>query len=189
MDAKNKWNEKYTERLEDKNTPNGSEKLKEFGPYFQGGYAVDLACGLGENSLYLAQLNYEVTALDISDVAVKHVQEKANLRGLSVQATACDLTKVADLPLKENHYDLAMITNYLDRNLFPILPKIVKKNGFIFIETFYATPENTDKNDHMPEKFKLQPGELLEFFNNWQILHYEENEFSGKQMIFARKRK
>lgn len=189
MDDKNKWNEKYRERLEDSNSSKVNDNLKKFAAYFQGGHAVDLACGLGGNSLYLAQLNYDVTALDISDVAVKHVQELADYHGLSVHATVCDLTKIANLPLKENHYDLVIITNYLQRDLFPILSKIVKENGLIFIETFYKTPNSTDKNDHMPEKFKLNSNELLNVFHNWQILFYEENEFVGKQLIFARKLK
>src|SRR3989344_9402264 len=41
------------------------------------GKAIDLGCGLGTNSIYLAQRGFQVTALDISKTALKYAEEKA----------------------------------------------------------------------------------------------------------------
>jgi ubiquinone/menaquinone biosynthesis C-methylase UbiE len=39
---------------------------------------LDLCCGAGTNPIYLAQKGFEVTALDISDGAVKYARERAS---------------------------------------------------------------------------------------------------------------
>jgi tellurite methyltransferase len=49
MDSKSKWNLKYEERLIQNEEPTPNKR-----------FALDLACGLGGNSLFLAQLNYKV---------------------------------------------------------------------------------------------------------------------------------
>jgi 2-polyprenyl-3-methyl-5-hydroxy-6-metoxy-1,4-benzoquinol methylase len=47
------------------------------------GFALDLACGRGQNSLWLARLGYDVLGVDISRVALKAAKADASRHGLS----------------------------------------------------------------------------------------------------------
>jgi SAM-dependent methyltransferase len=48
------------------------------------GKAMDLGCGPGRNSLYLAQQGFDVTGYDISDTAIQWAQERAAEKGIDV---------------------------------------------------------------------------------------------------------
>jgi tellurite methyltransferase len=185
MDTKGKWNSKYKERLNDFMEPIPNTRLKNLAPYLMGGTALDLACGLGGNSLFLSQLNYHVEAIDLSDVAVNYLQQLATEQKLSIQPSLADLTDMNSLQLKKNSFDLVVITYYLDRALFPLVKSLIKDNGYFFMETIYLSP-NTD-NQGVSNQYKLQPGELLEVFRDWNILYYEENQEDGRQTIFCKK--
>ncbi len=185
LDAKSKWDEKYLERLEDQSKPIANGRLQGLSRYLTGGKALDFACGLGANSLFLAERGYEVEAFDISDVAIEHVREQALAEGLSVLSQMIDLTDLENIHVSDEAYDLVIITYYLDRSLFPLVKAAIKDQGYFFMETFYKSPIGEGRvSDH----FKLQPGELLTEFADWQVLFYEENELEGRQTIFARKR-
>jgi tellurite methyltransferase len=185
MDARVKWNSKYKERLNDVTVPEPNTRLKNLAPYLMGGTALDLACGLGGNSLFLAQLNYNVDAIDLSDVAVNYLQQLATEQRLSIHPRLEDLTEMDSLQLKKNSFDLVVITYYLDRALFPLVKSLIKDNGYFFMETYYLSP-NTD-NLGVSNQYKLQPGELLEEFRDWNVLYYEENQQDGRQTIFCEK--
>lgn len=47
-------------------------------------HALDLGCGTGTNAIYLAQKGFDVTAVDISQVAIERAREKADAAGVSV---------------------------------------------------------------------------------------------------------
>lgn len=174
-----KWNEKYTQKLQE-GIPSANETLRRVvSPYLKGGSCLDLACGLGSNSFYLAEQGYDVTAVDISDAALDFVRLKAREQGLSVLTLQQDLDQIQ---LQEEAYDLIIVTYFLDRKLFPSLKQAVKKEGLLFMETFYledlAHPE-------MNPAFKLKTDELRIEFSDWTILHW--NQEKGIQSLLARK--
>ncbi|WP_318502451.1 class I SAM-dependent methyltransferase [Bacillus sp. T3] len=185
MNSKSKWNKKYQERVVNlpKLTPNG--RLTNLSPYLKGGLALDLACGLGANSLFLAQSNYEVQAIDLSDVAVNYLNEQAREQSLPIKVKVCDLTDKNELHFKQEKFDLVVITYYLDRSLFPLVKMTVKQGGYFFMETYFVSAENN--NREISDHYKLLPNELLMEFGNWSVLFYEENEQEGRQTIFCRK--
>jgi tellurite methyltransferase len=185
MDAKGKWNSKYKERLNDVMVPEPNTRLKKLAPYLTGGTALDLACGLGGNSLFLSQLNYHVEAIDLSDVAVNYLQQLVAEQKLSIKPRLADLTDMNSLQLKKNSFDLVVITYYLDRALFQLVKSLIKDNGYFFMETFYLFPNTV--NQGVSDQYKLQPGELFEVFRDWNILYYEENQEDGRQTIFCKK--
>ena len=187
MDSKIKWNSKHSDRIDSYNELVPNNRLKNLSAYLNGGSAIDLACGLGDNSFFLAESGYDVQALDISDIAVNYVKEQASKRQATVHPQLCDLTEWNKLNIKENSIDLLVITYYLDRQLFPYVKSIIKEKGYFFMETFYLSPD-TKERTKVSDKYKLQPNELLSLFGEWQILFYEENEQEGRQSIFARKR-
>lgn len=185
MNSKNKWNEKYRDRINQFKESLPNTRLTNLSAYLKGGSAVDLACGLGSNSQYLAKLNYEVHAYDISDVAINYLKEQVVGHNLSIHPTVCDLTEWNKLNLQKNDFDLVIITNYLDRLIFPFVKSIIKEKGYFFMETFYLSPYKQTLD--ISNQFKLQPQELLNEFGDWKVLYYEENEPEGRQTIFCQK--
>ncbi|MGM0903801.1 MAG: class I SAM-dependent methyltransferase [Bacillota bacterium] len=186
MNPKTKWNRKYLERITIKEEePKANARLKNVSASLKGGNALDLACGLGGNSLFLAQLNYEVLALDVSDVAVDFIRERAINQQLSIKSIVCDLTDITNLSLEKNSFDLVVITYYLDRAIFPFVKKIVSDHGYFFMETFYHSPKVG--NNGVSNQYKLEPQELLGEFGNWKVLFYEEDEEEGRQTILCQK--
>jgi tellurite methyltransferase len=185
MDSKTKWNSKYLERLIQPEQPKHNPRLGNLAAGLRGGAALDLACGLGGNSLFLAELGFEVEALDISDVAVQHVQEQAAKRELPINARAADLTELNSHTFTKDSFDLIVITYYLDRALFPLVKSLVKESGHIFMETFYQS--HHIENQKVSNQYKLRPKELLSEFQDWKILNYEENEKDGVQTLFCQK--
>ncbi|WP_280772051.1 class I SAM-dependent methyltransferase [Salipaludibacillus daqingensis] len=185
MDVKQKWNSKHTDRLYQNVVATPNTRLMNLAPYLSGGSAVDLACGLGANSYFLAKCNYHVKAFDISDIAINDIQVNAAKQQLPIVAHVRDLTEWNELDLEENTIDLVVITYYLDRHIFPFVKSIIKPNGYFFMETFYLSSINDQNN--VSDQYKLQPKELLLEFSEWDILFYEENEQESRQTILARK--
>jgi 2-polyprenyl-3-methyl-5-hydroxy-6-metoxy-1,4-benzoquinol methylase len=185
MDPKIKWNSKYIERITQNEEPTPNPRLKNLTPYFSGGEALDLACGLGGNSLFLARLNYQVKAIDISEVAIHYLQEQATKQKLSINTQICSLSQENLFEIASDFYDVVVITYFLDRSLFPLIKKIIKSNGYFFMETFYTSPQS--ENQGISKQFKLKPKELLMEFLDWKVLYFEENEKEGRQTIFCQR--
>ncbi|MEH7355636.1 class I SAM-dependent methyltransferase [Neobacillus drentensis] len=186
MNTKSKWNTKHKDRLSDLIEPAPNPRLKDLSAYLNGGTALDLACGLGGNSLFLARLNFQVEAVDISDVAISYIQERAINDKLTIHPIVCDLTIWNELNWQNNSFDSVVITYYLDRTLFPLVKSIIKENGYFFMETYYQSPQNV--NQGVSNQYKLQPKELLVEFGDWKVLMFEENKQEGRQTIFCQKR-
>ena len=74
------------------------------------GRALDLACGNGRNALYLAEIGFDVDAIDIAEPALKLAQDAARERGVSVNTIVADLD---DHSLPVETYDLITICFYM----------------------------------------------------------------------------
>jgi methyl halide transferase len=61
------------------------------------GRALELGCGTGTNTVWLAQQGFEVTAVDISPTALAEAEERARRAGVAVRFVAADVTKPLDL--------------------------------------------------------------------------------------------
>ena len=166
-----KWDRKYLENpsLREERPP--SRWLEEYIPETEGGQALDVACGTGRNTLWLARHGWKVDAVDISPVALQILTEAAQKEGVSGMIT----TYLIDLDrfvAPRESYDLIVKTNYLDRPLISELKKLLKLGGYFVVETYMDHPEN-EREDANPD-FLLQAAELPLIFNDWEILAYEE---------------
>jgi tellurite methyltransferase len=187
MNTKDKWNLKHMDQLTQLKEPQPNPRLMKLASYFkEGGTALDIACGLGGNSLFLAGMNNQVEAIDISDVAINYVQEQAAKDNLSVQPRVTDLTDLDTLNWPNNPFDFIVMSYYLDRSLFPIVKNVLKDGGYFFMETYYQSPYIEEKG--VSDQYKLKSNELLAEFGDWKVLYFEENEQEGWQSIFCQKR-
>ncbi len=130
--------------------------------------ALDVACGRGRHSFFLAELGFTVDAWDISEVAVAELSALAEKRDLTIRAKAVDLT--LERP-PAGRYDVVVVTRYLDRQLFPALEQSLKSGGLLIYETFVADPKRASS---MNPHFLLEPDELPTLVPNLKVLSYEQ---------------
>jgi len=163
-----KWNRKYREKPALLEARPPSPMVAEYALKAQGRDAVDLACGNGRNTLFLAANGFHVDAVDISAVALKNLQNRIGT--LDVTLIESDLDTF--IP-RSDHYDLAVMTNYLDRDLIIRTADALKQGGVCIVETYMAHPEN-EKKDSNPD-FLLAKEELLALFDDrFHLLEYRE---------------
>ena len=136
-----------------------------------GGRGLDVACGAGRYTLWLATLGYQVDAVDVSAVALAQLENWAKQQGClhAIQAIQADLNSWRPLP---DAYDLVLVSLYLNRDLLAPLQAAVRPEGLLLYTT-YHTDLLLTHGDFRPE-FLLQTGELLSIFAGWDIVAYEE---------------
>lgn len=66
------------------------------------GKALDLCCGAGTNTVYLAQKGFEVTAVDISSKAIEYAKKKAEQAHVKIKFMMQNFVK---LPFKVSEFD------------------------------------------------------------------------------------
>ena len=132
------------------------------------GMALDIACGMGRNTHYLADHGFTVDAVDLSDYALEQVRDADNINKID--------TDLDSYKLKENTYNLIVKINYLNRNMFEGIIKALKKDGVFIYETFVKTP--TGKGYHNPTNpdFHLDLDELPKAFSELDIISYQEKD-------------
>jgi len=182
-----KWDKRYKETSKLLDKRDVSFKLKEAISFSKKGLALDVACGNGRNSIYLAKNDFEVESYDISRVALNNLDDK-NYKNITTFCKDLD----GFIPI-ENRYDFVVMTNFLDRELIPKLAKGLKPNGVLFIET-YMHHESNEKKSSYPD-YLLSEGELKTFFDDsYKVLDYgefdneiEEQYRMKKQFIIIKK--
>lgn len=162
MDDKTRWNHKH----QTVNLPTHPIKLVQ--QYVQAGNskkALDIACGAGRHTHYLAELGFKVDAVDISDFALSQLQKSPLIIPIE-----CDLTMYK---IPSNHYDLILNINYLERRLFPEIIAGLKTGGMVLFETFIIAHDSKQIQPINPH-YLLQSNELLEVFSPLKQIFYEE---------------
>ena len=131
------------------------------------GRALDLACGTGRNALWLAQQGWRVTAVDGSQAAIATLGERASVVQLSIERHTADLEK-GEFRIGRAQWDLIAMCYYLQRDLFE-----PAKEGLVCGGVVLAIVHITEPGE-APGRTRARPGELAEYFQDCEILHYFE---------------
>lgn len=168
-----KWDRKY--QAED-NAGNAAKVLTENLHLLPtvNGKALDLACGLGANSLLLAKQGFDVFAWDSSEVAIKKLTQFFNQQKLDVSAECRDVTIS---PPEPDTFDVIVVSYFLERELCHQLTEALKPGGLLFYQT-YCQQKVTEIGPSNPD-FLLKENELLTLFSNLNIRFYREEALAG----------
>lgn len=164
QEDKQRWNEKYTNFPMPSNTAKIVEKYINLATK---GQALDLACGTGRNTFFMATQDFHVDAVDISNIALSKIQDHENIKRIETDLDNYNLIK--------DKYDLIVNCNFLNRRLISQMKDALVKNGILIFETFIVAQGD---NYHQPsnEDFLLKKNELLHSFINLDIIYYEEKD-------------
>jgi tellurite methyltransferase len=161
-----KWNAKYGDAADEMPVCGAVQRFHTLAAV--GGHALDIAAGLGGNSLFLADKSFHVDAMDISDIAMDRLEGRHP--GITTICTDLDQYRIP-----AGRYDLIINIHFLNRRLFPLIIEGLKPGGVLIFETFLegdpqATAEDVNRD------YLLRPNELLHAFLKLHILYYEEKE-------------
>ena len=92
--------------------------------------AVDVGCGKGRNSLYLAEQGLDVTALDFTPMAIKALTQAAQERGLNerIRAVLHDVTE--PWPVGRNDIDL-IVDTFCFKHITPQAMRLAYKQNLL----------------------------------------------------------
>lgn len=161
---------------------------------YDGSSVLDIGCGAGTISLYVAHLGKNVTGLDISDKAIKEAKKSAKSLGLKNIKF-----EVMDFPyqIPKGSYDLIFCFEVLehlkdDELALKEIHKLLKRNGSLIIS---VPSENAplyrlgyakgfDQRVGHVRRYTLE--KLLKKLkkNNFEILEYQKNEGIFRNFLF-----
>ena len=173
---RNKWDQRYAENSQRKRVQPG-EFIAQWIDKVPVGRALDVACGLGQKSIFLAQAGFQVDAIDVSAVGLEQAKLAAEAEGLEINWILHDL----DLPYEfDEKYDLIIVMWYVDLSLIRRLCDYLTPGGYLLCEEHLACdtvsseligsdligPRNSD--------FRVAPNALRDAVSDFNVCYYDE---------------
>jgi SAM-dependent methyltransferase len=138
------------------------------------GRALDVACGAGRNAVWLAQRNWSVTGCDISLEGLRKARGLASERGVRLNLVCADLECAPPFRMQSSGlFDVILCFFYLERTLFPFFKSALKPGGLLVYKT-YTVDQKPVSDRPMRSAFLLKPQELLQAFQDFRMLRYQE---------------
>ncbi|KFC10313.1 tellurite resistance protein [Trabulsiella guamensis ATCC 49490] len=139
------------------------------------GKTLDLGCGNGRNSLYLAANGYDVTAWDKNPMSINNLETIRQEEGLDNLLTAIkDLNSLNF----DGEYDFILSTvvlMFLEANTIPGLinnmQRCTRVGGYNLI---VAAMDTDDYPCTVGFPFAFKPHELSNYYTGWELLKYNE---------------
>ena len=129
---------------------------------------IDVACGTGRDSVYMALRGLIVTAIDVLPDALERADDLARRSGVKLTTVVHDLERGHSLP-PNPPANVLTVFRYLHRPLFPALAAAVDPGGFVIYETFHERNRQTGQRPQNPGHL-LTTGELPTHFPHFEIL-------------------
>lgn len=143
------------------------------------GPIFEVGCGTGENSLFFADLGFDVTGIDAAPRAIVKASQKAKTRDLDKKATFLnyDLFKLADFDKKYNTIidcGVFHMFNQQARNLYQEnVAKILNLGGKLFILAFsYLEPLGIGPSQRLTEEDYFST-----FKDQWKVVGFDQVNF------------
>ncbi len=125
---------------------------------------LDLGCGTGRNSNYLAEMGNDVCGIDISKTAISIAKERALKKGLRVDYAVGDIGN--DYNIKDNFIDIVLdvtSSNSLNEkareNYLKEVHRVLKIGGHVFVRALCK-----DGDSNAKKLIKLNPGKEIDTY-------------------------
>ncbi len=140
------------------------------------GNTLDLGCGNGRNSLYLAANGYSVTAWDKNPMSIANIERIKAAEGLThLEIATVDLNALSF----EGEYDFILSTvvmMFLEPQTIPGLIANMQRTtvpgGYNLI---VAAMDTDDFPCTVGFPFAFKTGELAEYYSGWEVVKYNED--------------
>lgn len=138
----------------------------------QSGKALALGDGEGRNGVFLAELGFEVTSVDLSEVGLSKARDLATKRGVTIQTVQADL----------EHYEIETESQDLIVSIYCHLPDVIRKlvheraevalkpGGLFILEAFHHSQLKYQSGGPKTTDLLYDLDALLDDFQTLQIL-------------------
>lgn len=141
------------------------------------GSALDVACGRGRTSVWLAQRGLEVWGVDISPVAIRLAEQHAAEVGVS-QRTRFDVHDLDEGLPPGPPVDLVLCHLFRDPGLDVAMVERLVSGGILAVTVLSEV-------DAQSGRFRAERGELTAVFGHLDVLHQAEAD--GRATLVARR--
>jgi SAM-dependent methyltransferase len=142
------------------------------------GPALDLAGGLGRHTLWLASRGWQVTVVELSDVAIGKLSQAALELNVNVDLFAGDAAKYK---LEPAQFDLIVLFYHLDRSLFPRIVSALKPGGLLICKMSLRWDSGVRLTT--AGSSPLLRNELPSLVPELDILHHEERPVRDRGVV------
>jgi SAM-dependent methyltransferase len=143
-----------------------------------GATVLDLAGGIGRHALWLAKKNWQVTVVDISEVAIQKLDAKARLLDLALSLFALD---ASEYPFEAASFDLIVMFYHFDRDICRRVLSALKPGGFLICKSSlsWSTYQGTAPANIAP----LEKGEILSMLPELKTVHHQERPVRDRGVV------
>lgn len=136
------------------------------------GAALDVGCGLGAQTLWLAGRGLHVLALDVSPVAIATLVDAAADAGMSHRVDTAVTDLDAGLSLEPASVDVVVCQRFRQPALYPRFVDLLRPSGVGIVTVLSHVGADS------PGMFHAPPGELLAALDrpDTNVLHHDEGD-------------
>lgn len=151
--------------------------LDKYLPILKNGKILEIGCGLGNNAQYLVEHGLTEIATDLSEVAIKNIQEKLP----TIKTKQVDISK--KMPFKDNSFDVVIadlclhyFSEELTKKIMLELKRIIKNKGHLLarVNSVYDTNHGAGQGKMLENNFYFVEGYNKRFFDEKDV-----NKFFG----------
>lgn len=161
------WNEKYVNRGPNLFQPDDFLVQRTY--LFHPGTVLDVACGDGRHSIFLARSGFSVTGVDFSEQGLRRLETFAAQEGLKVRAHQRDLSEEGALADLEPFDNVVVVHFKPELYTFNELVKVLRRDGLLLMNSF-NTRQHEEKG--FPEAFCYTNGEYVAASESLELVEY-----------------
>ncbi len=148
------------------NTPAFFEML----PNIRGISGIDIGCGEGHNTRLLAKQGARITAIDISDVFIKHASDVEEEEPLGINY---QIASAVEIPFPDATFDFATgFMSFMDipetKNVLSEVYRVLKPGGFLqfsICHPCFDTPHRRNLRDEKGHTYAVEVGDYFRNLN------------------------
>jgi SAM-dependent methyltransferase len=189
-DSRAIWDHKYQEGLSSLTKPDPFfvstyERLVDRA-FPNAGTALDLAAGLGRHALWMGERGWQVSAVDVSEVAISKLSQTAAQLHVKINLFSVDAAKY---DFESAHFDVIVLFYHMDRTLFPKVVSALNPGGLFICKM--AVHWGSDIALPIGNFRPLEKNELASLVHRLQVVDCQERpvrdrgvvEFVGKKPL------
>jgi SAM-dependent methyltransferase len=139
------------------------------------GRALDIACGEGQLALWLARRGLDVTAVDISGIALDKLCHRAAADGLGARVRAVEADLDEGLPPVAAGLDLVTCVDFYSPAIMARARRLLAPQGILLVQVLLQAPDRDSPH-------RAAPGEALGFARGLHLHFYREGTMGGRAL-------